>query len=483
MQVYPILPLLIVGAGSILYIFPGMFLKEKSLFGLASVGILCLSAIISILTLNSNIVYSYPLSGLEASPFSQFFSLVFITVAVIVCISSINSIERYQDEYYFLILISTFGMLVVALSNDLIILFIGFEIASLATYALSGFEKRSKLSIEAAMKYFVFGGFSSALLLFGISIVYGYSGSLLISDMVRIIRNPMPYLTLGLVFIVAGLGFKSALVPFHMWAPDTYHGSPSVVSAFLAAGSKKMSFAAMFRILILLTVALKFETYILMAVLAVITMTLGNLAALVQTSVKRMLAYSSIAHAGYITMAFAIFAYAGYNLAIAGGFLHILSHAIATAGAFIGVAAVGGFITDEGDAFVGLGKRKPLMALTMSIMLLSLAGIPPTFGFYSKFVLFLTAIEADLLWLALIALLNSALSLYYYSKVIMKMYWSEKGGYDGQDFINGMERSYLMGMAIVAGSLILLGILPSPVTELCLDAAKAILGTKAFVGV
>lgn len=363
-------------------------------------------------------------------------------------------------------------MMVVAISEDLIALFIGFEIASLATYALAGFEKRSVFSVEGALKYFVFGGFSSALFLFGISIIYGYAQSLSISAISEVLNSPGDiYSAIGLGMVVAGLGFKVALVPFHMWAPDTYHGSHSVVSAFLAAGSKKMGFAAMFKVLILMVLAMKLEMYVLFAILSVLTMTLGNLAALVQDSVKRMLAYSSIAHAGYISMAFAVIAASpNLNLAIAGGVLHALSHAIATAGAFIVVAALGGIIIEERDLFSGLGKKYPVMALLMSIILLSLAGIPPTFGFYSKFVLFLSAIEANLLWLALAGLLNSALSLYYYSKVIMKMYW---GHADDAVFIK--EKSYLVAILISVILLILLGILPSPVTEWAIEASKMLL--------
>jgi NADH-quinone oxidoreductase subunit N len=483
MSLLPILPSIILALASLLYIFPGMLFRMKKFFGYASIAVIAASIILTLLTFNASFTYGGFLKGIEISPFSQFFSIVFLSVALVVCISSLNSIGRNEDEYYFLILLSTLGMMIVAMSRDLIVLFIGFEIASLATYALAGFEKKSNLSVEAAMKYFVFGGFSSALLLYGISIIYGYAGSVEISAILDVAGKPDLYSSIGLVFIVAGLGFKGALVPFHMWAPDTYHGSPSVISSFLAAGSKKMSFAAMFKILVFMTLAVKFEIYILMAVLAVITMTLGNLAAVVQDSVKRMLAYSSIAHAGYIAMAYAIFAFSGIELALAGGFLHVFSHAIATAGAFIAVAAVGGFILDDGRLFFGLGKRKPLMALSFSIMLLSLAGIPPTFGFYSKFILFLTAIEAKLLWLAIAALLNSALSLYYYSKVIMNMYWKDEEVDFKAEFINVEGKGYLIAMIISALLLIVLGVIPSPITEWSIKASESVLNVKMFTGI
>jgi|Deesub1362A_J573_1020465.scaffolds.fasta_scaffold01037_9 NADH-quinone oxidoreductase subunit N len=481
-DIFPLVPALLLMVAGLLYIFPGMLIENRRIFGYLSIGVLIIATILTLLTFNAYVKYTSYLSGLSVSPFSQFFSLVFLTVSLFVCIASLNSIKRNEDEYYFLILLSTLGMMVVAMSEDLIILFIGFELASLATYALAGFEKKSELSVEAAIKYFIFGGFSSALMLYGISLIYGFAGGVEIERIVNVAGNNF-YSMLGLVLIVAGIGFKSALVPFHMWAPDTYHGSPTMVSAFLASGSKKMSFAAFFKILILMAISMKLEMYLLMAVLAVVTMTLGNLSALVQESVKRMLAYSSIAHAGYIAMAYAIFAFSGIEMAIAGGLLHVVSHAIATVGAFVAVAYVGGFILDRQESYFGLGRRSPLMALSFSVILLSLAGIPPTLGFYSKFVLFLTAIEAKLLWLAIVALINSALSLYYYSKVIMNMYWKETTSKFESEFINIKEKTILLVVVISAVLLIVLGVVASPLTEWSITASKTIFGQKMLAGV
>jgi NADH-quinone oxidoreductase subunit N len=481
-DIFPLVPALLLMVAGLLYIFPGMLIENRRIFGYLSIGVLIIATILTLLTFNAYVKYTSYLSGLSVSPFSQFFSLVFLTVSLFVCIASLNSIKRNEDEYYFLILLSTLGMMIVAMSEDLIILFIGFELASLATYALAGFEKKSELSVEAAIKYFIFGGFSSALMLYGISLIYGFAGGVEIERIVNVAGNNF-YSMLGLVLIVAGIGFKSALVPFHMWAPDTYHGSPTMVSAFLASGSKKMSFAAFFKILILMAISMKLEMYLLMAVLAVVTMTLGNLSALVQESVKRMLAYSSIAHAGYIAMAYAIFAFSGIEMAIAGGLLHVVSHAIATVGAFVAVAYVGGFILDRQESYFGLGRRSPLMALSFSVILLSLAGIPPTLGFYSKFVLFLTAIEAKLLWLAIVALINSALSLYYYSKVIMNMYWKETTSKFESEFINIKEKTILLVVVISAVLLIVLGVVASPLTEWSITASKTIFGQKMLAGV
>jgi NADH-quinone oxidoreductase subunit N len=328
------------------------------------------------------------------------------------------------------------------------------------------------------MKYFIIGALSSALLLFGISFVYGLTGSTNIG-VISGALGASPVALLGMVLILAGFGFKMALVPFHMWAPDTYQGAPSVVSALLASASKKMAFIAAFRVFTIGLIVLKLEWYLAFAILAVITMTLGNVVAIVQDSVKRMLAYSSIAHAGYIAMAFVVISKSpeAAQLALTGGILHALSHAIATAGAFIVTASVAFIVLSNGEkpenieSYSGLGKIAPVTALMMAIMLISLAGIPPTFGFYSKFVLFLSAIKGDLLWLALIGVLNSALSVYYYIKVIMKMYWGKP--------MRGRIKEpipYTLALILAVIALAVFGIYPQPIYDFAYSAAGALGG-------
>ena len=325
---------------------------------------------------------------------SQFFKLIFLAVALIVSIAAIkyNENSEHTEEFYTLVLFATFGMMVVASANDLILLYCAFELASLATFALAGFEKHNPRSLEGAMKYFVIGSVAAALLLFGISFVYGATGT---TSIPQIAANPgllteNPIGLVAIVLLISGFAFKMALVPFHMWAPDTYQGSPSVVSALLAAGSKKMGFVAAFRVFILALIALQPDWQFAFTILAVVTMTFGNVVAVSQTSVKRMLAYSSLAQAGYIALAFVVMT----PMALTGGIFYALAHAFMKGGAFIAAGAVvwmvssGKTVTldvpDHLDNFKGLGKRMPFAALSMTVFVLALAGIPPTAGFMGQ---------------------------------------------------------------------------------------------------
>lgn len=481
-----LMPQLIVIGVAIAVLLIGLFMKQEQKKALAYISIAGLVVALLLTLINFDAMEAYagpPLYGaIVVDSLGQFFNMLFLIVAILVCIASMNYYGKNpnQDEYYSLLLFATAGMMVVAMANDLVTLFVGFELATLSTYALAGFDRRDKRSIEAAMKYFVIGALSSAIMLFGMSFIYGAAGSTNL-EVISLSLVSSPIAILGMVLLLGGFGFKMALVPFHMWAPDTYEGAPSVVSALLASASKKMGFIAAFRVFIFALIALKMEWYLPLAIIAVITMTLGNVVALTQKSVKRMLAYSSIAHAGYIAIAFVVVSRSASaaEFAIAGGILHALSHAIATAGAFIATAAVAYVVlsnnkdakdVDSIDNYDGLGKTAPLTALLMAILLLSLAGIPPTFGFYSKFVLFLSAIRGDLLWLAIVCVLNSALSVYYYVKVIMRMYW---GAPKGEKIKEPSE--YILALILAVIGIAILGIYPEPVYNWALGAAEVLL--------
>ncbi|MGB2581667.1 MAG: NADH-quinone oxidoreductase subunit N, partial [Thermoplasmata archaeon] len=419
------------------------------------------------------------MSLIEVDLFSGVFALAFVSVGIIVVLSSPESIrqERNHGEYYALILLAVIGMTVVAMSTDLILLFVGLEVAGIASFALSGFSKREKRSAEAATKYFIVGGFSSALTLFAISLFYGVSGTTAIADMGPAMEAMFSSFdgmasvgTLATVMILAGLGFKVAIVPFHMWAPDVYEGSPTPISGLLAAASKKMGFAALFKIFLVGLLVTKADWDVAVAVIAIITMTVGNLIAVSQTNIKRMLAYSSVAQAGYILMVLPI----GTEYALAGGLFHVLTHAFMKSGAFMVVSAMG--VRGVGESlndFKGLRMRSPLLALAMTLFLLSLAGIPPLAGFASKFVLFSSAVYGSLdpgpswlIWLAVAGVLNSALSLYYYARVIKYMYM-EKGPEDR------ISVPRLTGVAILFAVVmtVVLGIYFDAVVELCQQAA------------
>ncbi len=410
---------------------------------------------------------------------SQFFKLVFLAVALLVSVAAIkyNEDSEHTEEFYALVLFATFGMMFVASANDLIVLFCAFELASLATYALAGYEKQNPRSLEASMKYFVIGSVSAALMLFGLTYVYGATGTtsipLIAANSGLLVDNPIGLV--AVVLLIAGFGFKMALVPFHMWAPDTYQGSPSVVSALLAAGSKKMGFVAAFRIFIVALIALQPDWQLAFTILAVVTMTFGNVVAVAQTSVKRMLAYSSLAQAGYIAMAFVVMT----PMALAGGILYALAHAFMKAGAFIAAAAVVWMVTSEKkgnleipdhlDSFRGLGKRMPIAAFAMMVFVFALAGIPPTAGFMAKFVLFSSTIQAGMTWLAVIAILNSALSLFYYARLVKYMYFLPP---EGEKV--GTPFPYALALLLAVAGVLVIGIWPEPFVSWALDAASVL---------
>ena len=421
---------------------------------------------------------------IDVNLFSGLFALAFVAVGIIVVLSSPEFIrnERNQGEYYALILLAVTGMTVVAMSTDLIILFIGLEIAGIASFALSGFSKKEKRSAEAATKYFIVGGFSSALTLFAISLFYGVAGTTEIAAlgpemnaMFASVEGMRPVAVMATVMLIAGLGFKIAAVPFHMWAPDVYEGAPTPISGLLAAASKKMGVAALFKIFIIGIIATKSDWEVAIGAMAILTMTVGNVIAVVQTNIKRMLAYSSIAQAGYILIVLPI----GTEYAVAGGLFHVLTHAFMKSGAFMVVAALAvRGVGETIDDYRGLARRSPFLALAMTLFLLSLAGIPPLAGFASKFVLFSSAVDASLvpgqswlIWLAVAGVLNSALSLYYYARVIKRMYMEQ--GSDERVAVPRMTGTAILFAAVMT---VLLGIYFDAVFDLCQQAAATLFG-------
>ena len=463
--------------------------KSKNMLGyLSAAGLL--AALVYVLGNGMTGKMSYFYDSLVIDPLSQVFKLIFLIVSLIAVIASIEYFKnnRNQDEYYALILMSTVGMMVVASANDLIALFVGFELASMSTYVLAGFEKKNPASLEAALKYFIIGSISSALMLFGMSLIYGITGSTNIPVIIGYfeathLSAESSLGILAMIFLVAGFGFKMALVPFHMWAPDTYEGSPGVVSALLAAGSKKMGFVAAFRVLILALVAIKVDIQYAFAILAIITMTYGNVVAISQRSIKRMLAYSSIAQAGYISLAFVVMT----PVSIAGGVLLALGHGLMKSRAFIAVAVVSYMVlTDKKDAkntddignFAGLGKRAPITALSLFVFFLALAGIPPSAGFIGKFVLFSSITDVAvsqasswLLLIVIIAILNSALSIYYYARVIRYMYVLPPNGEKIKEPV-----PYVVAILIAVIGTIGIGLYPEPFYQMAINAAHVVLG-------
>src|SRR5215467_2795478 len=374
--------------------------------------------------------------ALSNDVFGSFFAVTFLIVSIMVTVSSWNYMKGKTNPaaYYSLILLSTIGMVLIAYSTDLVMLLVSWELMSLPTYALAAFSKRDPISNEAAIKYFMFGALSSAILVIAIGLVYGITGTTNIAQSIQAMAHlqkdliPVGLLAVGL--FIAGFGFKMGLVPFHMWLPDAYEGSPTTIGALLAAGTKKAGFAAAIRVIVLGMFVLNPDWSLVLAVVAVFTMTLGNLGALVQKSVPRILAYSSIAQAGYILIGLSLTPYS--DQALTGSLFQILNHAVMKSAGFIAAAAVATALASYSlEKYRGLGRRMPITAIALSISLLALAGVPPLNGFWGKLVIFGAAINSgsQVPWgpyLAIAGVLNSALSLGYYAWIMRKMYMEKR---------------------------------------------------------
>ncbi len=336
-----------------------------------------------------------------------------------------------RGEYYTLLLFSIIGMMLMAQANDLLIVFLALETLSIPLYILSAFARPQANSEEAGLKYFLLGAFSSAFVAYGIALVFGATGSTALNVIVKEAGNPGTntlLLTVGAGLILVGLGFKVAAVPFHMWMPDVYEGAPSAVTAFMAAGAKIAGFAALLRVFALAFPTLASDLTPILAVLSALTMIVGNVVAISQTNIKRLLAYSSIAHAGYILMAFVPYGQPSVvATSVAAGLFYLVSYAVTNFGAWAVVIALekaegkGLEIADYG----GLARKYPALAAAMAIFMLSLTGVPPTIGFVGKFYLFRAAVEGQYYLLAVIGVLTSLISAYYYLRVVVTMYMRE----------------------------------------------------------
>jgi len=366
-----------------------------------------------------------------ADKYAVAFNSIFLLSALLAILLSINQVEsRYlvYGEYFALLLTATVGMMLMAAGHNLLIIFLGLETLSISLYILAGLRRRDGRSVEAAFKYFLLGAFSTGFLLYGIALLYGITGTMDLRAIMQFLSKGSmtagPLLVvISIILLLVGFGFKIALVPFHMWTPDVYQGAPTPVAAFMSAGSKGAAFAALMRTL---TYALGSELEVwrgLLWVLAVLTMTVGNVIALSQTNVKRLLAYSSIAHAGYILIGVV----AANDLGNSGVLYYLLAYSLMNIGAFGIVASLGTAEHEYTDlaSYRGLGYRRPMTALAMAIFMFSLAGLPPTAGFFAKFYVFSAAVKERFIGLVIIGVINAMVSLYYYLKVVVYMYMQE----------------------------------------------------------
>ena len=413
---------------------------------------------------------------LAADTYGLAFGFVFLVGAAITFLLSINRTEGEYvpyTEYFFLILVACSGMMFMASGTHLITIFLGLEILSISLYILAGIRRDEPFSLEAAFKYFLLGAFASAFLLYGIALVYGITGTANLYEIAGAIAAQglsNPLLTVGLVLIVIGFGFKVALVPFHMWAPDVYQGSPTPIAAFMAVGSKAAGFAALLRVLMIALRSQVGDWSGLLWILAVLTMFVGNIIALSQSNIKRMLAYSSIAHAGYLLIGIV----ANNDMGGAGVLFYLTAYTFMNLGAFGVVIALGKFgeenleITD----YQGLGFRRPLTALAMTVFMFSLAGIPPAAGFMAKFYIFSAAVKAGQIPLVIIGVVNSMISVYYYLRIVVFMYMKEP---EREIELPGTIPTVAVALLITALATLYIGLFPSNLLHLFQTAVQAVM--------
>src|SRR6266478_1002442 len=415
----------------------------------------------------------------QSDSFSFFFRLLVGTVAFLVALAAGPYLERERlpfAEFYALLLFATAGMGVLASAQELLTAFIGLEMSSISSYILAGYRRDSLKSTESAMKYFLLGSFATAFFLYGIALVYGSSGTTMLTKMgsEELFRSKL--FELGLALILVGLGFKVAAAPFQVWTPDVYEGAPTPVTALFSAGPKAATFALLLRIFTTIHAATDFWFWAFW-ILAVVTMFVGNLGALVQTNVKRMLAYSSIAHAGYTLVAFAAVTTmkldpeTGAAPAYAAVLFYLLGYSLVKVGAFTIVSEIGGqgerYLTL--DDFAGLGTRQPFAAAAMTLFLLSLLGMPITAGFFGKFYVFKAAINSKLIWLVVLMTINTAIGAYYYLRVIVVMYMREHKGDVPADAATSLSPTAAMVVAVAALATLYLGLLPNLVLGIVLS--------------
>ncbi len=408
---------------------------------------------------------------IQVDSFSIFFHFIvgFVASAVILASLEYLSVQRIRlGEYYGLILLGSVGMMLMSSAVELVLIFIALEISSISTYILAGVRRRAAAGAEASIKYFLLGSFATAFFLYGVALMFGATGSTSIYAIAATLRNGAPvlaYVAMALMFV--GLGFKVASAPFHVWTPDVYEGAPAPVVALMSTAPKAAAFAVLLRIVF---AAAAPGWFWVVWCSAVLSMCIGNIGALVQNNVKRLLAYSSIAHAGYLLVAFA----AAKDIGISAAMFYAASYAVMNLGVFIVIAHFAG--ANERyvaiDDYAGLGRRAPILAAMLSIFLLSLIGIPITGGFFAKFYVFSAALQSNLVGLTIVGVINSAIAAYYYLRLIVVMYMREPRD---QAPMTAMPASVGFSVAAAAIATIYLGVLPGRVLDYALQGARALI--------
>ncbi len=408
--------------------------------------------------------------------YATFFRVLVILVGILTFFSSFSFLKREgadSGEYYALVMFSIVGQCVMVTATELIMIFIGLEVSSIATYVLAGYLRDDKRANEAAIKYFLLGSFATAFLLYGVAWIYGMTGSTNLAEIQRVLINrdlaPAQWLVgCAAAMIFVGLAFKVSAAPFQVWAPDVYQGAPTPAAAFMSAGPKAAAFAVLLRIFMTTFDSISSRWEPLVWIVALATMIVGNFAALSQTNIKRVLAYSSIAHAGYVLVALTAHSRVGVSAAM----FYLMAYAFMNVGAFTVVAHFSRkrekFLNVED--FAGLGEKQPVTAALFTVFLLSLIGVPLTGGFFGKFYIFKAALDSNLLWLTVLGLLNSAVAAYYYLRIIVVMYFREPGEATGS--LQPMTAGIKTALWASAIATLILGIFPSPVLDFADSSAR-----------
>ncbi len=464
-----IMPSVVLSCFGMLLLLVSVFSKRGRTTHIAWMSIIAL-VVTALVTISS---WNNPQEGFAGSVvldnFAIFFSMIFIIAAGLTILISDGYLRREGypvGEYYPLILFCTAGAMWMASGTDLMTIFLGLEVLSVSLYVLAGCFRGDVRSNEAGLKYFFLGAFSTGFLLYGVALLYGVTGSTKIaaiaqhvSEMPAVIDNPM--MIAGSVLLLIGFLFKVGAVPFHMWTPDVYQGAPTPITAFMSAGPKAAALAALLRVAIIGLGSIKADITALFWLLAVLTMIVGNFIALSQTNIKRMLAYSSIAHAGYALVGIVAWNQIGLSAIL----FYMLVYTFMNIGAFA-VLILAGKKGEENltlEGFAGFGYKRPFLGVALCIFLFALMGLPPTAGFTGKFFVFAGALKAGYVWLAVIGVLNSAVSLYYYLRVIVYMYFRDPQ----EDFAwVKLEIPAVVSIVLALAGVLLLGIVPGPVMEL-----------------
>jgi NADH-quinone oxidoreductase subunit N len=472
-----ILPeLLVVGmACLILVLDPITPDTKKDLLAWMSFGIVVVCSVVTMSGFGERVMAFSDLVVVDS--YAVFWKMLLYLVSGLTILLSMGYLkeEKIQlAEYYALVLLALTGMMVMVSGADLLTIYLGIELMSITLYIMAGFKRFEARSIESSAKYFVLGAFSSGILLYGISILFGVTGSTRLVEIAAVVNGrgiDDPLVFIALMLLIVGFGFKVAAVPFHMWTPDVYEGAPTSVTVFMAVASKAASFAAFLRVLLEAFGGIKPNWNLLILAICLITVALGNLVAIVQTNVKRMLAYSSIAHAGYALIGVVVAGWGTEAAVSAQGIsslmLYLAIYSFMTLGAFAMVAILrkGGLEGEEIEDFTGLAKRHKGGAFLMLIFMVSLAGIPPTAGFIGKFYLFMAAVNAGLAWLAIVGLVFAAISAFYYLRIVMVMYMREPSSEQEWHTRLVLSPQISVVLACAVAGVVLLGIFPGPLVS------------------